>query len=103
MDVGLVASLVVAIAIAAGAFQAGRLRERVNLDATFAKIVDDRLGVLRTDVAELHDRFDHWTKRERRRAYVEKTETENPSENGSRRERVAALQGEIMRRRRGIL
>jgi hypothetical protein len=67
-------------------------------------VFDDRSGPMRSDIAELHDRFDHWTKRERRRAAVERQEQSSDQEDhaGTRRERLAQLQGEIMRRRRGI-
>lgn len=67
-----VLALAVCAALIALAYQAGRLRERVEI----REEVNDILGPVRTDVDNLHDRFDHWTKRERRRNYVAKTEAE---------------------------
>jgi len=99
MDAGVVGALALAVALVAAAYQVGRLRERVNVGLIF----DDRIGVVRSDVAELHDRFDHWTKRERRRNATQKQEQDDESAPPlERRERLALMQQEMMRRRRGV-
>lgn len=52
--------------VALAAFLAGRFGERQRFN--------DLLAAIRTDVAELHDAFEHWTKRERVRASRDRVE-----------------------------
>lgn len=102
MELAVVAGALVALALAAGAFQVGRLRERVDVGQEF----EDRIGVVRTDIAELHDRFDHWTKRERRRGHVERVEAEETNQPAlplaERRARLRERAAEMIGGRRGI-
>lgn len=61
-----IATFALAVGFAVVGFAAGRLGE--------IKRFNDLLGPLRTDLADLHDRFDHWTKRERVRGSRQRVE-----------------------------